>query len=134
MALVGALAAWMLREFDVETALARLHRGHLLAIAVSQPLMVLVYLVLGWRFAQLAARHQAVALRMATRAMALSAGLKLPAAGAHLGIRQSLVSAPRRRPSRRRLDGGGGDRTPRNQLWFVATLTTLVVAARMAAS
>ncbi len=132
VALVGALAAWMLREFDVETALARLHRGHLLAIAVSQPLMVLVYFVLGWRFAQLAA-PPAVALRMATRAMALSAGLNylLPARtsefvkalylrrdGAHRG--GALMAAV---VIERLMD-----------LCIVATLTTLVVAARMAAS
>lgn len=132
LTLVGALAAWMLRDFDVETALGHVHRAQLLAIAAVQPLMVLVYVVLGWRFAELAA-PPAVRLWVATRAMALSAGLNylLPARtsefvkalylrrdGAHRG--GALMAAV---VIERLMD-----------LCIVATLTTLVVAARMAAS
>ncbi len=129
---MAALAAWMLREFNLQDAIERLHRGQLWAIALVQPLVVLAYFILGWRFAHLAA-PPAVRLLAATRAMALSAGLNylLPArtsefvkalylrrGGAHgTGALMAAVVVERLM-----------------DLCIVATLTTLVVAARMAAS
>ena len=132
IAIVAALAAWTLREFDMQTALGRLHRGHLGAIALVQPMMVLVYFILGWRFAHLAA-PPAVRLMSATRAMALSAGLNylLPARTSEfvkaLYLRRSGVHGAGTLMAavvvERLMD-----------LCIVATFTTLVVAARMASS
>lgn len=131
-AVVVAFATWMLREFDLQAALGRLNRGHLGAIALVQPLMVLVYFILGWRFARLAA-PPAVRLMMATRAMVLSAGLNylLPARTSEFVKALYL---------RRGGEHGTGALMAAvvierlMDLCIVATLTTLVVAARMASS
>ena len=132
IAIVVAFATWMLREFDMQAALGRLHRGHLTAIALVQPLMVLVYFILGWRFARLAA-PPAVRLITATRAMALSAGLNYLLPGRTSEFVKALYL-------RRGSEHGTGvlmaavvvERLM--DLCIVATLTTLVVAARMASS
>lgn len=132
IAVVAALAAWMLREFDLQTAFERLHLSHLVAIALVQPVMVLVYFILGWRFAHLAT-PPAVGLMPATRAMVLSAGLNylLPARTSEF-IKPLYL--------RRSGEHGAGmllaavviERLM--DLCIVATFTTLVVAARMASS
>ncbi|MBK6660234.1 MAG: flippase-like domain-containing protein [Proteobacteria bacterium] len=130
--LVAALAAWMLRDLDVQDAIARLHRGQLYAIALVQPLVVVAYFILGWRFAHLAA-PPAVRLLVATRAVALSAGLNylLPARTSE------FVKALYLRRSGEHGTGGLMAAVVVERLMdlcIVATLTTLVVAARMAAS
>ncbi len=132
IAMVAALGAWMLREFDVQDAIGRLHRGQLYAIALVQPLVVVAYFILGWRFAHLAA-PPAVGLMAATRAVALSAGLNylLPARTSEFVKALYL---------RRGGEHGTGALMAAivverlMDLCIVATLTTLVVAARMAAS
>lgn len=131
-AMVAAIAVWMLRELDVQDAIGRLHRGQLYAVALVQPLVVVVYFILGWRFSHLAA-PPTVPIMAATRAMALSAGLNylLPARTSELVKALYL---------RRAGDRGSGALMAAivverlMDLCIVATLTTLVVAARMASS
>ena len=132
IAIVAALAAWMLRELDVQDAVGRLHRGHLYAIALVQPLVVLAYFILGWRFAHLAA-PPTVRLMTATRAIVLSAGLNylLP------GRTSEFVKALYLRRSGEQGTGALMAAVVIERLMdlcIVATLTTMVVAARMASS
>ena len=132
IAIVATLAAWMLREFDVHDAVGRLHRGHLYAIALVQPLVVLAYFILGWRFARLAA-PPVVRLTAATRAIVLSAGLNyvLPARTSEF-----VKALYLRRVSEQGMGALMAAVVVERlmDLCIVATLTTLMVAERMASS